>query len=65
MKVSLIERSFDNLKCGSNPQNADFDDLPFEYDQMLITRQQIYCINDNIIERLNYSLTIDINTKQI
>ena len=52
-KVSSIRRSFDNLNYGINPRNSDFHYLPFDYDQKLITRLQIYNINDNIIERLN------------
>ena len=55
LKVSLIERSFDNLKYGINPQNDGFYDLPFDYYQRFITRQIIYRIDDNIIERLNNS----------
>ena len=64
-KVGSIKRSFDNLKCGSNPQNADFGDLPFDYDQRLITRRLLYCINDNIIEMLNNSSIIDAYTKRM
>ena len=44
---------FENLKYGSYPQNADFDDLPFEYDQRLFTKQPI---DDKIIEMLKVSL---------
>ena len=51
-KVSLIKLFFDNWMYVSNPQNVDFDDLPFYDDQMLITRRQIYSVNDDIIERL-------------
>ena len=29
LKVSSIERFFDNLTCVSNPQNDDLDDLNF------------------------------------
>ena len=49
LKVSLIKRSFDNLKCVSNTPNADFDYLPFDCDQRLITRQIIYSINDIMV----------------
>ena len=37
----------------SNPWNANFDDLPFNGDERLVTKQQIYRINDDIIKRLN------------
>ena len=60
MKVSLIKQLFDNLKCVSNSQNADFDYLPFDIDQNLITRQHIYSINGNILERLNNSLIVGV-----
>ena len=40
------------MKYGSYPQNADFDDLPIEYKQRLFTEQPIYCLTDNIVERL-------------
>ena len=58
--VSLIERYFDNGMYESNPQNADFDDLPLDGDQRLITRQNIYRIHDDIIEILNNGLIVDI-----
>ena len=32
-----------------NPQSSDFGDLPFDGDERLITRQRIYCINDDIV----------------
>ena len=44
----------------SNPQNADFDDLPFDGDERLITILQINFINDDIIERLNNDSIIDV-----
>ena len=43
-----------------NPQNDDFDDLPFDVDQSLITRKRIYRINDDIVNRLNNCLIFDI-----
>ena len=52
-KVSLIKVSFDNIIYESNPQNVDFDDLPFDGNELLITWQKIYCINDDIVFRLN------------
>ena len=33
LKVSLIEQLFDNVIYESNPQNVDFDDLPFNDDE--------------------------------
>ena len=48
--------------CVSNPQNADFYDLSFDGDQSFITGQQIYRINDDIVESLNNSLIIDVYT---
>ena len=52
-----MKRSFDNLKCGSNPRNTDFDDLPLDYDQRLITKRPIYHKNDNIVQILNNNCT--------
>ena len=49
--------------CVSNPQIFDFDDLPFYGDQRLINGQQIYLINDDIVERLNNGLIVDVYTK--
>ena len=46
--------------CVSNPQKANFDDLPFDGDQRLITKQWIYCIHYDIIEMLNNGLVIDV-----
>ena len=52
LKVSSIEMFLDNRIYESNPKNSDFYDLPCDGDEMLIARQQIYCINDDIIFRL-------------
>ena len=60
LKVSLIKQSFDNWECGNNPLNANFDELTFDYYQRLITRRRIYCIHDNIVERLNNSSIIEV-----
>ena len=46
----------------SNPINADFDDLPFDCDERLITRRRIYCMNDDIVERLNNGSIVDVYT---
>ena len=48
----------------NNHLNDNFDDLPFDGYEMLITRQQIYCINDDIIERFNNGLIIGIYMNQ-
>ena len=55
LKVSLIKISPENWKCGSSPQNSDFDDLPFGYYPKLITILPIDHINENIVEMLNNS----------
>ena len=60
MNVSSIERSFDNYTYEINNWNADFDDSPFDDDESLITRQQIYRIHKDIIEKLNNGLSIDV-----
>ena len=49
----------------SNPRNANFDGLPFEGNEMLITRQQIYSIKDDIIERLNNGSIVDVYTNRM
>ena len=43
----------------SNPRNADFSDLLFDGDQRLITRRQIYRVNDDIVESLENDLILD------
>ena len=35
--------------CVSNPQNANFDYLPFYGDQGLIAGRRIYCVNDDTV----------------
>ena len=62
LKVSTIERAFDNWMHESNPQYSNFDRLPFDSDERLITRQQIYCINGYIVERLNNGSIVDVYT---
>ena len=49
----------------SNTQSVDFDDLPFDNDEGLISGRQIYRINDNIVERSNNSLIIDVHKNQV
>ena len=51
LKVSSIKRSLDNRRYEINPQNSNFDDLPFDGDERLIARQLLYNINDDIIFR--------------
>ena len=46
----------------SNPRNDNFNDLLFDGHQCLITRQQIYGVNYNIIERLNNGFIVDVCT---
>ena len=46
--------------CLSNPLNGSFYDLTFDGGKRLITILQIYCINDNILERLNNDLIVDV-----
>ena len=59
MKVSPIERWFDKLVYESYPQNCDFGNLSFDGDEILMARQQIYCINDDIVDRLNNDSIVD------
>ena len=56
LKVSLIELSFDKWIHVSNTQNENFYGLTYDGDQRLITGQQIYHVNDDIVERLNNGL---------
>ena len=52
LKVSLIKKIFDNRIYESNPQNIDFENLPFDVDKRLITRLLLYCIDYDIIFKL-------------
>ena len=52
LKVSSIKISLDKRLYESNPQNANFDDFPFDGDERLIGRKWIFCINDDIVFRL-------------
>ena len=49
----MLKQYLDNWKYGSDPQNADFNHLPFDYDKRLIPRQPIDRLTNNIIEWLN------------
>ena len=53
LKVIFIKGSFDNRIYESNPWNDYLSYLPFYRDERLITRQIIYCINDDVVFRLN------------
>ena len=46
----------------SNNINYNFYDLHFGGEEMLLTRRQIYCINDDIVERFNNGLIVDVYT---
>ena len=48
-----------------NPWNANLYDFAFDGDKMLISRQQIYCINDDIIKRLNNGFIIGVYTNRM
>ena len=48
-----------------NPPNDDFDGLTIYGDERLITRWQIYRINDDIVLRLNNGLIISVKTNQM
>ena len=51
--------------CVNNPQNDNLYDLPLDGDQMLITRWQIYCINDDIVEMLNNNPVVGVYTNRM
>ena len=65
LKFSSIEIPFDNLMCVSKPRRSDFNDLPFDGDQRWVPRRRIYCINYDIVERLNNGFIIYVYTDQI
>ena len=65
LKVSVIKRSFDNRIYESDPLNANFDELPFDVDESLITIRQIYCINYEIMFRLNSGSSINVKTNRM
>ena len=65
LKVSLTKQFFDNLIRVINPQNAHFDDLLFDCDERFIAIRLMYCINDNIVERLNNGSIFDMYKKLI
>ena len=51
--------------CVRNPQNENFSELHFYCGKMLINIQQIYCKNDDIVERLNNGSIVDICMNQM
>ena len=65
LKVSLIEQYFDNRIYASTPWNAYFGYLPFDGGNILITRQLIYHINDDILFRLNNGLSVYVKTNRM
>ena len=50
-----MEPSFENIKYDSYYQNADFYDLPNEYELSLFKNLPMDCLADNIVETLNVS----------
>ena len=62
LKVSSIKSSFDNWIYVSNPQNANFYDLPLYGDQRLIAGRKIYHVNGDILYRLNNVSIVEIYT---
>ena len=48
----------------SNTRNADLYDLPFDGDEILISRRLIHRINDDTAKKLENGLIVDINTNQ-
>ena len=58
LKVSPIELLYDNRISESNPQHSDFDDLPFDGDEGLLARRQLYRVDYHIICRLINGSTI-------
>ena len=54
--VSLIGKSFENIKHGSYPHNAYLNDIPIEYKQRLPTKLPTDCLTNNSVERLNVNL---------
>ena len=48
-----------------NPRYYDLSDVPFDDDERLIAKRQIYRINNNSVERLNNGSIVDINMNQI
>ena len=52
LNVSLIKKLLDKRRYKSSLSNTIFYEFTFDGDKKLITRQRLYCINDNIVLRL-------------
>ena len=65
LKVSLIKKILDKWMYVINPWYYDLSDVPFDDDERLIAKRQIYRINNNSVERLNNGSIVDINMNQI
>ena len=50
-----MKRYFENTNYGSYPQNDDFNYLPIEYELRFFTKWPIYCLTNNIVEKLKIS----------
>ena len=61
LKVSSIGKSLDNITYESNPQKANFVDLPFDGDQRLLPGWKIYLVHD---DRLKNVSIVDMYTNQ-
>ena len=48
----MTKQWFENMKYGSYPQNADFDDLPIEYEQFFFTKRPIDNLTNNIVKKV-------------
>ena len=65
LKFSSDEQLFDNIMHENNPRNDDFDDLPLDGDGRLISEWRIYCVNNDIVFRLNNGSIVEIYTNQM
>ena len=62
-RFSSIEWALDNVIHGRNYQHANFDELRFDGDERLITRRQLYCMNDDIL--LGWSMVWEFTYERI
>ena len=60
-----MEQSLDNRIYQSNHQNDDFGSLPFDGDERLISRLQLYHINYIIVFSYLNGLSVCIKTNQM
>ena len=58
LMINRTEWLLDNRIYESNTKNFDFDNLPFDGDEMLIARRGIYRIDNNIVFRANNSSSV-------